>query len=101
MKQGNSRDSSRAFIRPRAALSRRGFLQGLGVCVALPAFESLIPTSVRAAESLASLTSKSTGAPLARTATGAPLRMAFVYFPNGARQDYWWPKVPENDIEFG
>jgi hypothetical protein len=25
------------------------------------------------------------------TASGAPLRMAFVYFPNGARQDHWWP----------
>ncbi len=101
MKQGNSKDSSRAFVRPRTALSRRGFLQGLGACVALPAFESLLPTSARAAESLATLTTKSTGAPLARTATGAPLRMAFVYFPNGARQDYWWPKVTENDIEFG
>ena len=30
---------------------------------------------------------------LATTATGAPLRMAFVYFPNGAIQPTWWPKA--------
>ena len=28
---------------------------------------------------------------LATTASGAPLRMAFVYFPNGAIQPCWWP----------
>ncbi|HSU66996.1 MAG TPA: DUF1552 domain-containing protein, partial [Tepidisphaeraceae bacterium] len=28
---------------------------------------------------------------LATTATGAPLRLAFVYFPNGAIQSTWWP----------
>ena len=93
MKQGNDKHLDRSFIRPRANLSRRRFLQGLGVCVALPAFESLLPSSLRAAESLTSLSSKAEAAPLATTATGAPLRMAFVYFPNGARQDYWWPKA--------
>jgi hypothetical protein len=29
------------------------------------------------------------GAGLATTSTGAPLRMAFVYFPNGAHQMNW------------
>ncbi|HVY70295.1 MAG TPA: DUF1552 domain-containing protein, partial [Verrucomicrobiae bacterium] len=64
------------------SLSRRHFLRGLGACIALPAFESLNPFSLAAA----------TASPLAVTATGAPLRAAFVYFPNGAIPGAWWPK---------
>ena len=64
------------------ALNRRNFLRGLGACVALPAFESLMPARVLAAAPT----------PLATTAGGMPLRMAFVYFPNGAIQGNWWPK---------
>jgi hypothetical protein len=30
-------------------------------------------------------------APLATTATGAPLRTAFIFFPNGAIPSAWWP----------
>src|SRR5687768_17881416 len=67
------------------ALNRRQFLRGLGACVALPVFESALRPVARAA----------TAAPLAPgmavTPSGAPLRMAFVYFPNGAHQNYWWP----------
>jgi uncharacterized protein DUF1552 len=75
-----------------ASLSRRRFLRGLGACVALPAFESLLPTSLFAAE--ASSVNR-----LAKTASGAPLRMAFVYFPNGAIQPSWWPKGESKDFE--
>jgi hypothetical protein len=100
MKHDNSPRFDRA-IQQRANLSRRHFLQGLGVCVALPAFESLLPSSLKAAEALAGSAPSAAASPLATTATGAPLRMAFVYFPNGARQDYWWPKVAENDVELG
>jgi hypothetical protein len=75
------------------ALSRRTFLKGVGVCLGLPAFESLIPTPLRAAAA-------AVPGP-AVTATGAPLRMAFVYFPNGARQDYWWPKGTGTQFELG
>src|SRR5438309_3431922 len=68
------------FAAERAAsLSRRQFLRGLGACIALPAFGSLGPLSLRAAEAKAS-------GPLA-----APLRSAFVYFPNGAIPSAWWP----------
>lgn len=63
-------------------LTRRRFLRGLGACLALPAFESLLPS--RAAGAFA--------AKLATTPTGAPLRMAYVYFPNGAIQPNWWPQ---------
>lgn len=72
-------------------LSRRSFLKGVGICLGLPAFESLLPSPLRAAGAAAP-------GP-ADTATGAPLRMAFVYFPNGARQDYWWPQATGAQFE--
>src|SRR6266567_3256763 len=67
----------------RATLSRRTFLRGVGACVALPLFESLRLQGLFAAEP--------SGAQLACTSTGAPLRTAFVYFPNGAIPGAWWP----------
>ena len=75
-----------------ASLSRRRFLRGLGACMALPAFESLRPIGLLAAESKAA-------AKLATSSTGAPLRTAFVYFPNGAIQPNWWPKGEGNEFE--
>ena len=74
-----------------ASLNRRHFLRGLGACLALPAFESLRPITALAAEASA--------AKLATTASGAPMRMAFVYFPNGAIQPSWWPKGEGKDFE--
>jgi hypothetical protein len=73
-----------------ASFSRRHFLRGLGACVALPAFASISPGKLFAA-------------PLNRdlgvTATGAPLRAAFLYFPNGAIPDAWWPKGDEKNFQ--
>jgi hypothetical protein len=74
-----------------ASLSRRRFLRGLGACMALPAFESLLPSLARAAEVVAPAADSAAAAKLATTASAAPLRMAFVYFPNGAIQPNWWP----------
>lgn len=62
--------SSRSF-------SRRRFLHGVGTLIALPTMESLLP------------------GPLARAAekTGRfPLRMAFVYSPNGKNMSHWRPE---------
>ena len=75
------------------SLNRRQFLRGLGVCLALPAFESIRPFRAFAAET--------TGPKLASTANGAPLRTAFVYFPNGAIPASWWPSGEGKDFEFG
>ncbi len=75
-----------------ASLNRRHFLRGLGACLALPAFDSLSPLKLLANEAKAS-------GQLAASATGAPLRMAFVYFPNGAIQPAWWPKGEGKDFE--
>jgi hypothetical protein len=77
-------EHSRATAR-RAALSRRNFLRGAGACIALPFFESVGTNGLFAAGT--------STAKLASTATGAPLRTAFVYFPNGAIPAAWWPSA--------
>jgi len=69
----------------RRAVNRRQFLRGVGACVALPALASLRPQGLLAAEPAAA-------GKLATTATGAPLRTAFLFFPNGAIPATWWPK---------
>jgi hypothetical protein len=79
----------------RAALTRRTFLRGLGACIALPAFESLMP-----GRALAALGGSAGAANLATTATGAPLRSAFLYFPNGAIPSAWWPNGEEKKFQF-
>jgi hypothetical protein len=77
-----------AMIERAAGLTRRHFLRGLGACLALPAFESL--GALKALAATASPAGK-----LATTATGAPLRTAFIFFPNGAIPSSWWPEEKE------
>ncbi|HYP16864.1 MAG TPA: DUF1552 domain-containing protein [Opitutus sp.] len=66
-----------------SSMSRRNFLRGLGACIALPALGSLVPSR---------LVGATAGPRLATTATGAPLRTGFVFFPNGAIPSRWWPE---------
>jgi hypothetical protein len=73
------------------SFSRRHFLRGLGACIALPAFESWRPLSLLAAPAAGKL---------ATTASGAPLRTAFLFFPNGAIPSAWWPKGEGREFEF-
>ncbi len=84
-------DKTRALQR-HGSFSRRHFLRGLGACITLPAFESLLPTNLLAA-------TMSPAGKLATTATGAPLRTAFVYFPNGAIPAAWWPSAEGRDFQ--
>jgi hypothetical protein len=72
-------------------LNRRRFLRGLSATLALPAFESLLPRALAGGTSSAAL---------ATTPSGAPLRMAYIYFPNGAIQENWWPKGEGKDFTF-
>ncbi len=65
--------------------------------MALPVFESALGPALRAA----TVAADATGGPLGVTATGAPLRMAFVYFPNGAHQKNWWPTGTGSDFQLG
>jgi len=71
--------------------SRRSFLRGVGVSLALPAFDSLLSRG-----SVAAVVKE---AKLAVSPTGAPLRMAFVYVPNGVHQGNWWPKGEGPELE--
>ncbi len=61
--------------------SRRNFLKGLATTLALP-----------------SLQSAASAAP-ASAATASPLRMAFVYIPNGVNVDRWFPGGSDNISE--
>ncbi len=66
-------------------LNRRGFLRGVGACLALPTLESFVPAA-RAANRAAVV------APTAgTTASGMPLRMGFVAFANGTNYERWLP----------
>ena len=62
-------------------MNRRRFLRGLGACIALPAMESLNPFSVLATPTVGD-----------GQAATAPVRMAFVYVPNGIIPAGWWPE---------
>lgn len=77
----------------KARNTRRQFLRGIGAAIALPAFES--------SRALASAVSAPAVATTATTATGAPLRMAFLYFPNGAIQKSWISVGAGEDFTFG
>lgn len=68
-------------------LSRRKFLRGAGVALALPAFGSMPTVRARAA------------AAEAATAGGAPVRAAFIYFPNGVWEKDWVPEKAGRDYE--
>ncbi len=72
------------------SLSRRNFLRGMGASLALPAFASLTPSKLLAATQALET---------ATTPTGAPLRTAFVTFPNGAIPDRWWPTGGMSDFK--
>lgn len=63
-------------VKATQAASRRQFLRGLGTLMALPTLESLSPRGFAAA------------APKA----AAPVRMAYLYIPNGVNVAEWFPE---------
>ena len=65
----------------RTPLSRRTLLKGLGCGIALPWLESMGALSAWGAQ---------TPAP-ANVVTGAPMRLGFVYVPNGKNMEDWTP----------
>lgn len=67
-------------------LSRRRFLRGLGTLMALPALEATAPFAAKASTAAAK-----SGAGAGAGAAASPLRMAFVYTPNGKNMDHWRP----------
>ena len=69
------------------SISRRYFLRGLGTAIALPAMESVVPGAGVA---------KAQGTP-GVSSFSKPLRMAYVYIPNGAIMEHWTPSDKGTD----
>jgi len=67
-----------------SVLPRRAFLRGLGTVMALPVMESFGHRAFAAAK-----------------APSPPLRMAFLYTPNGINEDQWNPRGTGTGYEFG
>jgi hypothetical protein len=65
-------------------LSRRTFLKGTGVSLALPLLESMVPA----------------GTALAATAAAPKTRLGCIYIPHGATMDKWTPKGEGTAFEF-
>ena len=65
-------------------LPRRTFLRGLGVTMALPLLDAMIPARTA----------------LAQTAAAPSLRAGFVYFPHGAVMREWTPEKTGTEFEF-
>ena len=64
-------------MRPFTRISRRTALKGLGVSIALPVLEAMRPGLVRAGSA---------------DRGDAPLRIAFLYVPNGVHMPDWTPR---------
>jgi hypothetical protein len=65
-------------------VSRRLFLKGAGVTIALPFLESMVPAAT----------------PLQQTAARAKTRFGAIYFPHGATMDKWTPQGEGTEFEF-
>jgi hypothetical protein len=73
-----------AFI-TKKHLSRRTFLTGAGVTIALPFLESMVPAAT----------------PLRQSAAGkTKTRFGAIYFPHGATMDKWTPSAEGANFEF-
>ncbi|MGH9770033.1 MAG: DUF1552 domain-containing protein, partial [Blastocatellia bacterium] len=69
--------------------SRRRFLQGAGVALALPWLESL------------PCVAQDGGVSVAANANRPPIRFAHIFFSNGVEPAHWWAKGQGKDMEFG
>ena len=75
--------------RPVSTASRRHFLRGVGVALALPWLES-IPAYAQGA----AVAGKA-------AAAGPPLRLGIVFFSNGVEPAHWWAKGSGASMELG
>jgi hypothetical protein len=84
----------RPFAPPRnvQAMSRRTFLRGSGVLMALPFLESL-PAFAQA--------TKPTASAAGGAASRFPQRFAAVFMGNGINSKHWWAKGSGDDMKFG
>src|SRR5438552_6859441 len=68
----------------RKHLSRRTFLHGAGVTLALPLLESMLPAQT----------------PVSQTAAVSKSRLGCIYVPHGAIMDKWTPATEGSGFEF-
>src|SRR3984885_935372 len=68
----------------RKYLSRRTMLRGLGVSVALPLLDSMVPAQT----------------PLTKTAASSKSRLSCIYVPHGATMDKWTPDAEGKGFAF-
>ncbi len=78
--------------------SRRQFLRGFGTLIGLPALEIFSPGLAKAAAAAAATAAGKSPAQ-AGMANGHPLRMAFIYNPNGKNMAHWKPTQAGKDYE--
>lgn len=82
-------------MKKTANTSRRHFLRGVGVALALPWLESL-PVFAQEAQQ-----GKGSVAATAAAANKPPVRFAHLYFSNGVEPAHWWAKGAGATMEFG
>src|SRR5437016_6813890 len=68
----------------RKHLPRRTFLRGMGVTVALPLLDSMVPAQT----------------PISKTAAAAKSRLSCIYVPHGATMDKWTPSAEGKGFGF-
>src|SRR5690349_4471971 len=87
MRSVAGRDGAGPAGQPYPGLSRRRFLRGAGVALALPWLESM-PLFGQT--------------PVAAKAVGKPpLRLGIIFFSNGVEPIHWWAKGSGNTMELG
>src|SRR5215471_2048572 len=72
------------MIISRKRLARRTFLRGMGTAIALPMLDAMMPALA---------------APR-HAGEKSPVRLAFVYIPQGAIMEQWTPEIPGQDFAF-
>ena len=72
------------MIITKRVLPRRTFLRGLGVTLALPLLDAMVPALTATA----------------RTAAAPVRRLGFIYYPNGVIQAQWFPSVAGRGFEW-
>src|SRR5436853_1875391 len=71
------------MIITKTALPRRTFLRGLGTTLALPLLDAMVPAMAAT-----------------RLTTAKPVRLGFVYVPNGIIQKNWLPAAEGTRFDF-
>ena len=79
-----------ALISPRQSISRRSFLRGAGVALALPWMESIPTFGLETSKGLSKAVSRK-----------APVRFGCLFFSNGVEPEHWWAKKHGDHMEIG